>query len=93
MTIKTVPHPRDSEERRQGSQSINGLRQEGEVVGTSALAQAARQSVAHFLARDASSAAGTTRDSIEVWGRRIGRALSLAGVIALGVYLYATYLH
>ena len=30
-------------------------------------------------------------DKIELWGRRIGRALSLAGFIALAVYLYLTH--
>jgi hypothetical protein len=27
-----------------------------------------------------------------LWGRRIGRALSLAGFVALAIYLYVTYL-
>jgi hypothetical protein len=30
-------------------------------------------------------------DSIELWGRRIGRGLSLAGVIALAADLYFAY--
>jgi hypothetical protein len=34
----------------------------------------------HFAAGDAEREGG---DSVELWGRRIGRALSLAGVIAL----------
>ena len=41
---------------------------------------------AHFGADDA--AAG---DSIDLWGRRIGRALSAVAFLALTVYLYATY--
>ena len=28
---------------------------------------------------------------IELWGRRIGRGLSLAGLVALAVYLYVTH--
>jgi hypothetical protein len=30
-------------------------------------------------------------DRIELWGRRIGRGLSLIGFVALAVYLYLTY--
>lgn len=30
-------------------------------------------------------------DKIELWGRRIGRALSAVVFVALAVYLYATY--
>ena len=31
-------------------------------------------------------------DPIELWGRRIGRALSLIAVIGLAIYLFVTYL-
>jgi len=40
--------------------------------------------------RDALEPDGSV-DRIELWGRRIGRALSLIGLIALAVYLYVTY--
>ena len=30
-------------------------------------------------------------DKLELWGRRIGRALSLVGLIALAIYLYVTH--
>ena len=30
-------------------------------------------------------------DPIELWGKRIGRGLSLIGFIALAIYLYVTY--
>jgi hypothetical protein len=36
--------------------------------------------------------AGAPEDAIERWGRRIGRALGLAACIALGLYLWLTYL-
>ena len=42
------------------------------------------------LARDAIAPDGSV-DRIELWGRRIGRGLSLAGFIALAIYLYLTY--
>lgn len=41
----------------------------------------------HFTARDAPA-----HDRTEIWGRRIGRILSLLVTIALAVYLLATYL-
>jgi ferric-dicitrate binding protein FerR (iron transport regulator) len=40
----------------------------------------------HFGGRDAVGAGGET-DAIELWGRRIGRALSLVGVVALSLWL------
>jgi len=33
-----------------------------------------------------------TRDAVEVWARRVGRGLGVIVVIALAVYLIATYL-
>jgi hypothetical protein len=63
---------------------------EGDRVFGSAMADAARRTASHFGGRDAGEAAPP--DAIELWGRRIGRALSLVVCIALGVYLYVTYL-
>ena len=40
----------------------------------------------HFAAKDAAG-----EDRIELWGRRIGRGLSLAGFIALAIYLYLAH--
>ena len=40
----------------------------------------------HFAAADAPG-----DDSIEKWGRRIGRTLSAIAFLALAVYLYVTY--
>jgi hypothetical protein len=40
---------------------------------------------------DSARAAGGSIDRIELWGRRIGRGLSLLGLIALAVFLYFTY--
>jgi hypothetical protein len=42
----------------------------------------------HFGAKDAvGSAKDGGTDPIELWGRRIGRALSLVGVLILGLWL------
>jgi hypothetical protein len=55
----------------------------------SALADAARNAVRHMAGDEYGTAPG---DRAELWGRRIGRALSLLGCLALAIYLYLTYL-
>ncbi|MGE0750839.1 MAG: hypothetical protein AB7K64_09655 [Variibacter sp.] len=61
-------------------------------LGGSALADSVRQAADHFGGKDAAgTASGGGTDPIELWGRRIGRALSLVGFVALAIYLYVTY--
>jgi len=76
---------RDEAQRREALRTLDSLN-EGDTFATSALARTARRASDHFAARDAAG-----EDRIELWGRRIGRGLSLAGFIALAIYLYATY--
>jgi anti-sigma-K factor RskA len=83
------PRQRDEEQRREALATLKSLA-ESDTVATSQLARTAKRATDHFAARDAIAADGSV-DAIELWGRRIGRALSLAGVIALAVYLYLTY--
>jgi hypothetical protein len=78
-------HERDEAQRREALATLNQLR-EGDTFASSALARTARRAGDHFAAKDAAG-----EDRIEVWGRRIGRGLSLAGLIALAVYLYFTH--
>jgi hypothetical protein len=78
-------HERDEAQRREALATLNQLR-EGDTFASSVLARTARRAGDHFAAKDAAS-----EDRIEVWGRRIGRSLSLAGLIALAIYLYFTY--
>ena len=47
----------------------------------------ARRTASHFAGHDGV----TERDPIELWGKRIGRGLSLVGFVALAIYLYVTY--
>jgi hypothetical protein len=51
------------------------------------MGRAAKRAADHFSAADAHD----EKDPIELWGRRIGRVLSLIGFVALAIYLYATY--
>lgn len=83
------PRKREEEERREALATLDSLR-DSDTFATSALARTARRAGDHFAARDAVSENGSV-DTIELWGRRIGRALSLAGLIVLAVYLYFTY--
>jgi hypothetical protein len=77
-------HERDEAQRREALATLDQLR-EPDTVGSSALARAARRAGDHFAGKDAGE------DRVELWGRRIGRGLSLAGLIALAIYLYLTH--
>ncbi|MEZ0168930.1 hypothetical protein [Microvirga sp. TS319] len=78
----------DEERQREAREALERVRRDTEAVGSSALARMSRQAQEHFGARDAVGAGedGGT-DPIELWGRRIGRALSLVGVVILGLWL------
>jgi len=80
---------REEEQRREALASLKSLG-ESDTFATSALARSVKRATDHFSARDAVAPDGSV-DRIELWGRRIGRALSLIGVIALAIYLYLTY--
>ena len=87
------PRQREEEQRREALRTLDTLR-ESDTFATSALARTARRASDHFAARDAMrDAVGQdgSVDKIELWGRRVGRGLSLAGLIALAIYLYLTY--
>ena len=83
-------YARDEARRREALKTLDALRGSDPVAG-SALGRAARRASAHFAGRDAGEP-DHSRDLIELWGRRIGRALSLVAFVALAIYLYATYL-
>ena len=82
-------HERDEARRREALDALKSLG-ESDTFADSALARASRRTADHFAGRDASEPDGAN-DPVELWGRRIGRALSLLGAIGLGIYLYLTY--
>ena len=87
------PRQREEDERREALRTLDTLR-ESDTFATSALARTARRATDHFAGRDAMKDAlgpDGSVDKIELWGRRIGRGLSLAGVVVLAIYLYVTY--
>ncbi len=83
------PREREEDERREAHATLKSLG-ESETFATSALARTAKRATDHFGGRDAVGPDGSV-DRIDLWGRRIGRGLSLAGFIALAIYLYLTY--
>ena len=87
-----MSNPREREEEQRRDEALATLKSLGEndTFATSALARTAKRATDHFSARDAVGLDGSV-DPIELWGRRIGRALSLVGFVALAVYLYFTY--
>ena len=77
---------RNEETRRAALKDLQRLREEVAEIG-GALSAMAKRTASHFAGHDGV----TERDPIELWGKRIGRALSLIGVVALAIYLYVTY--
>lgn len=57
---------------------LDRVRRDAEVLGTSSLARMSRRVGDHFAGADAvGDAEGGAADPVEVWARRVGRALSL----------------
>lgn len=79
---------REQEREREAREALERVQRDSDTAGSSALARMSRQAQAHFRGEDAMGAAeGGETDPIELWGRRIGRALSLVGVVVLGLWL------
>ncbi|MBV8754048.1 MAG: hypothetical protein JO328_14395 [Hyphomicrobiales bacterium] len=91
MTEQGSTHAREEARRREAVETLDKLKRDRAPLAGSSLADAARRAVRHFAAADAIGPDGAG-DPIELWGRRIGRALSLVAVIGLSIYLYFTYL-
>jgi hypothetical protein len=85
-------HDEDEARRREAEQILADLKRRGPGLAGSSMSDAARRAVDHFGGKDALGAAeGGATDPIELWGRRIGRTLSLIVFIGLAIYLFATY--
>jgi ferric-dicitrate binding protein FerR (iron transport regulator) len=78
----------EEERQREAREALERVSRDSETAGSSALARMSQRAQDHFSARDAegSSDNGET-DPIELWGRRIGRGLSVIGVVVLGLWL------
>ncbi len=75
---------------REAREALARVQRDTETVGSSALSRMSRRAQEHFGGSDAIGARedGQT-DPVELWGRRIGRALSLVGVVILALWLLA----
>ena len=75
---------KEEDRRRESREALERVSRESGTIGSSAFSRSARQVVDHFAARDAvGEGEGGQTDPAELWGRRIGRALSLLGVVVL----------
>jgi hypothetical protein len=78
------PQPPDDARQREARAILDRAEREQQGIISSSMARASD----HFAARDAvGQGEGGATDPAELWGRRIGRALSLIGVIVLGYML------
>jgi hypothetical protein len=77
-----------SDQEREAREALERVRRDSETLGSSALARMGNRARDHFGARDAEGTGeGGGTDPIELWGRRIGRVLSLVGVVILALWL------
>lgn len=67
----------DPDRDRESRAALERVARETDTVGASSLARMSRRVGDHFTAADAERD-GVGADPVEVWGRRIGRALSVA---------------
>ena len=72
---------------REAREALERVARESETIGSSSLARAGRRLGGHFAGKDAIGDADGGTDPIELWGRRIGRTLSLIGVVVLAYFL------
>jgi hypothetical protein len=72
---------------KEASEALARVSRDSETIGGSAVKRAVR----HFAGDDAPKGAEGRRDSIEIWGRRIGRAIGLLIVVYLALSLISQY--
>lgn len=72
----------DEENMRQSKRILDSVNTSSEIVGTSSLVRTANKTRDHLMGADADQ-----DDKIEVWGKRIGRGLSIIAFIALALWL------
>jgi hypothetical protein len=78
---------RDEERQQASRDALERAARDSETIGSSALARSARRVADHFAGRDAIGERDGGTDPAELWGRRIGRALSFLGVVLLAYWL------
>jgi hypothetical protein len=76
-----VPEPADRKE--QAQRALEGAARDSEALGTSSLARTARGVSDHFGGQDAPGKGDVGTDPVEIWARRVGRALSIPAALLL----------
>jgi hypothetical protein len=79
-----------AEDRReeQAREALERVARDSETIGASSLARTTRRLTDHFVGRDAvGTAEGGRTDPVELWGRRIGRALAVLAFVLLSLWL------
>ena len=84
------PKNHDDQDRARAEESkriLESVHRDSETVGASSMRRTAERTRDHFMGRDAPEG-----DNVELWGKRIGRTLSLIVFIALAYYLVITHI-
>jgi hypothetical protein len=76
-----VPEPNDRQEDAQ--RALEGAARDSEAFGASSLARTARRVGNDFGGQHALGKGDAGTDPVEVWGRRVGRALSVPAALLL----------
>jgi tetrahydromethanopterin S-methyltransferase subunit G len=71
---------------REAREALDRVRRDSETVGSSSMARLGRRLGDHLGGRDAVGEDGKA-DPIELWGRRIGRSLSIVAFVVLSLWL------
>ena len=69
---------------REAQKALERVERDAEVIGRSSFARAASKARDHLTGADADR-----NDPAELWGRRVGRALSVIAFVALAAWLLA----
>jgi len=72
----------DAQRKRESEQVLGRVQAESETIGTSSLVRMAKKAGSHLSAGDAEG-----EDAAEIWGRRVGRSLSVVAFLALAIWL------
>lgn len=91
MTTEQNASPRDHTQRQAALRDLQTLRHDAGEPIPSALSLAAQRAAEHFKGNDPGNGEEIS-DRVEIWGKRIGRALSLVAFVGLTIYLYVTYI-
>lgn len=75
----------DEAREREAKAALERVRRDAESIGTSSVARAGRRFTHHLAAKDVTGDAAN--DPAEIWGRRLGRALSVIGALVLAYLL------